>query len=290
MAHNPAAQTAFGPMVLAAVEQCEAPQRRLVNDDLASAFLPAGLRAVVSAMRLSLLRRLMIGATERSGPGLWVNLACRKRFIDEKLDFALPDIDAVVILGAGMDTRPYRLARRSDIAVYEVDLPENIERKEAVVRRVLGKRLRRFGWYRRILSATISSPNSPRRGIAARIGPSSSAEGVTQYLTADAVRATFDYLRRAAPGSRLVFTYVRRDFIDGTNMYGARSAYRRFREKQQLWQFGLDPDEVSGVVAQYGWRLIEQAGPDYFLRHYVEPAGRNLTASQLEWTAYAEKT
>jgi O-methyltransferase involved in polyketide biosynthesis len=72
-------------------------------------------------------------------------------------------------------------------------------------------------------------------------------------------------------------------------MYGARSAYRRFRERQQLWKFGLDPDEVSSVVAQYGWRLIEQAGPDYFLRNYVEPAGRNLAASQLEWTAYAEK-
>jgi hypothetical protein len=56
-----------------------------------------------------------------------------------------------------------------------------------------------------------------------------------------------------------------------------------------VWKFGLDPDEVSGVVAQYGWRLIEQAGPEYFLGHYVEPAGRDLGASQLEWTAYAEK-
>ena len=86
-----------------------------------------------------------------------------------------------------------------------------------------------------------------------------------------------------------MFTYVRRDFIDGTNLYGARSAYRRFREKRQLWLFGLDTDEIGGFVAQYGWRLIEQAGPDYFLHHYVEPSGRNLTASQLEWTAYAEK-
>ena len=42
-------------------------------------------------------------------------------------------------------------------------------------------------------------------------------------------------------------------------------------------------------MAEYGWRLIEQAGPDYFMRHYIEPAGRKLTASQLEWSAYAEK-
>ena len=41
MARNPAAQTAFGPMVLAAVEQNEPPGRRLVDDDLAELFLPA---------------------------------------------------------------------------------------------------------------------------------------------------------------------------------------------------------------------------------------------------------
>lgn len=289
MAHNPAAQTAFGPMVLAAVEQHETPDHRLVHDDLAAKFLPAGLRTLVSATRLGPVRHLMIGATERSGPGLWVNLACRKRFIDEKLDDALPGIDAVVILGAGMDTRPYRLARRSDVPVYEVDLPVNIERKKAVVRRVLGQappsvRLVPVDFERDDLAAELAKAGHRGDDRTFFI-----VEGVTQYLTADAVRTTFDYLRGATPGSRLVFTYVQRDFIDGTNMYGARSAYRRFREKQQLWKFGLDPTEISRFVTEYGWQLIEQAGPDYFLRRYVAPAGRNLTASQLEWTAYAEK-
>ncbi len=276
-------------MVLAAIEQFEAPQRRFVNDDLAFAFLPAGLRAMVSATRLGPLRRLMVAASERSGRGLWVNLACRKRFIDEKLDDALPGIDAVVILGAGMDTRPYRLARRSAIPVYEVDLPVNIERKEAAVRRVLGEappsvRLVPVDFERDALAAELAKAGHRGDDRTFYIW-----EGVTQYLTTGAVDATFAYLRDAARASRLVFTYVRRDFIDGTNMYNARSAYRRMRENQQLWHFGLDSDEVSGVVAEYGWRLIEQAGPDYFLRHYVEPTGRRLSASQLEWTAYAEK-
>jgi O-methyltransferase involved in polyketide biosynthesis len=45
MARNPAAQTAFGPMVQAAIEQYEPPERRLVSDDLALSILPAGQRA-----------------------------------------------------------------------------------------------------------------------------------------------------------------------------------------------------------------------------------------------------
>ena len=37
-------------------------------------------------------------------------------------------------------------------------------------------------------------------------------EAVTQYLTEQGVRATFDFLAKAARGSRLAFTYVRKDF------------------------------------------------------------------------------
>jgi methyltransferase (TIGR00027 family) len=289
MARNPAAQTASGPMVLAAVEQYETHDRRLVQDDLAYSFLPTGLRVLVATTRLAPVRHAMIGATERSGPGLWANLACRKRFIDEKLDEALPDIDAVVILGAGLDTRGYRLAHRTDVPVFEVDLPVNIERKKATVRRVLGGvpksvRLVPVDFERDDLAVELA-----KHGHRADSRTFFVWEGVTQYLTEDAVRATFAYLRSAASGSRLVFTYVRRDFIDGENLYGAKSAYRRFREKRQIWHFGLQPEDVSKFIAEYGWRLIENAGPEYFLRHYVEPAGRDLTASQLEWSAYAAK-
>jgi methyltransferase (TIGR00027 family) len=114
-------------------------------------------------------------------------------------------------------------------------------------------------------------------------------EGVTQYLTEDAVRATLGELQGAVTGSRLVFTYVPRDFIDGVDMYGAAILYKRFRQRRQVWQFGLNPDNVSDFVAEYGWRLVEQAGPEYYLQNYIRPSGRDLTASRLEWAVYAEK-
>ena len=99
MARNPAAQTAFGPMVQAAIEQYEPPEKRMADDDLAPAILPAGQRALVRAMRWKLLRRLTIAAGERAVPGSWSLITCRKRFIDDKLTEALASIDAVVVLG-----------------------------------------------------------------------------------------------------------------------------------------------------------------------------------------------
>jgi methyltransferase (TIGR00027 family) len=289
MARNPAAQTAFGPMVLAAVEHNEPPGRRLVDDDLAELFLPAPLRWLVATTRFTPARRLMVRASEWSGPGLWANLACRKRFIADKLTEALADINAVVILGAGLDTRGYRLTRQVRIPVFEADLPVNIARKAKTVRRVLGEaplsvRLVALDFERDDLLTALAEHGYHTDYRAFFI-----CEGVTQYLTEAGVRRTLEGLRAAAPGSRLVFTYVRRDFIDGTNRYGTRTLYRTVRKRKQLWQFGLDPDEVAGFIAEYGWRLVEQAGPDELVQRYVEPAGRKLKASELEWSAFAEK-
>ena len=290
MARNPVAQTAFGPMVLAAVEQNEPAGRRLVDDDLAELFLPASLRWLVAATRWGPARRLMIRGSEFTGPGLWVNMACRKRFIDDKLKEALDDIDTVVILGAGLDTRAYRLTRQVKIPVFEVDQPVNIAMKAKTVRRVLGElplsvRLVALDFEQDDLLTALAE-----HGYRTDYRAFFVCEGVTQYLTEGGVRRTLEGLRAAAPGSRLVFTYVHRDFIDGSNRYGTRTLYRNTRQRHQLWQFGLQPDEVAGFIADYGWRLVEQAGPDEFVQRYVEPTGRKLPASQLEWSAYAEKT
>jgi methyltransferase (TIGR00027 family) len=290
MARNPVAQTAVGPMVLAAVEQHEPPGRRLVDDDLAALFLPTPARWLTGATRSAVLRRLFITAMDRSGPGLWANLTCRKRFVGDKLDDALNDIDAVVILGAGLDTRAYQLARRSHIPVFEVDLPVNIARKTATVRRVLGELPRSVRFVALDFERDDLLTALAEYGYRTDYRVFFIWEGVTQYLTDDAVRATLEGLRPVAPGSRLVFTYVRRDFIDGTNLYGTRTLYRRTRQRRRLWHFGLRPEEVAGFLAGYGWRLVEQVGPEQLVQRYIEPAGRNLTASQIEWSAYAEKT
>ncbi len=189
-----------------------------------------------------------------------------------------------------MDTRGYRLAHRSDIPVFEVDLPMNIDRKKVAVQRAIG------GVPTSVHLVPLDFERDDLIGALAAHGYEPEArtffiwEGVTQYLTEDAVRATLGALRPAPAGSRLVFTYVRKDFIDGVNMYDAALLYKRFRQRQQVWKFGLNAEDVSAFVGEYGWRLDEQAGPDYYVHNYIQPAGRDLAVSELELSAYATKT
>lgn len=277
-------------MLLVAVEQGEPPERRLLDDDLVARFLPAPLRWLVSSPSSTLLQRLTHAAMEREAPGLFAGILGRKRYIADTVAASLADIDAVAVLGAGFDTLAYRMARVTDVPIFEVDLPVTIARKDAAVHRALGAparsvRLVPFDFERDDIVAALTENGYRRESRTMFVW-----EAVTQYLSAEAVHSTLSSLRSAPAGSRLVFTYVRRDFIEGVNRYGGDALYRRFVQRQQLWHFGLPPQEVATFLAGFGWQLREQAGPDLIAQRYVEPTGRRLTVSPIEWTAYAEKT
>ncbi|MCV7193445.1 SAM-dependent methyltransferase [Mycolicibacterium brumae] len=288
MPTNAAAQTAFGPMTLAAVEHQLPPQHRLVDDDLAASFLPTGLRALVAATRIGWIRDGFLRSTERSAPGVWASIACRKRLIDDRVSDPTNDFDALVVLGAGFDTRAYRVARHSALPVFELDQQVNIDRKADVVRRVLGGQPESV----RLLAVDLEQDDVWAALTAGGFDPRARtlfiAEGLTQYLSPAAVTTMLTRLAQAAPGSQLIFSYVRADFIDGTNRYGADGVYRRFREKAQVWQTGFAPERLGEILEDLGWRLSEQAGPSYYRDTYIRPTGRELTASPIEWTAVAQ--
>jgi methyltransferase (TIGR00027 family) len=286
--NNPAEQTAIGPMVIIATDQYEASP--LVLDPLARQMLPPSGRFAASLARFGPARRFFKSVTERRIEGGWANFLCRKRYVDDQLVNALAKgIDAVVILGAGYDTRAYRLPELGGVPVCEVDLPGNIARKAAAVRRCLG---------RVPANVTLLAVDFETDSLAERLGREGFGpdkrifyiwEGVTPYLTEQAVRQTMSHMSYAAPGSGLVFTYIRKDFLDGQEMYGARGIYEAAVVKRGFWHFGLHPEEVAGFLAEFGWREVEQLGPDESAARYLKPAGRDETVSQLERAVYAER-
>jgi methyltransferase (TIGR00027 family) len=286
---NPASRTAVGPASVVAVEQYYSQEQRLVQDELAYQFLPPGVKLIVRLARWRPARQLLINLSEKSAPGIWGSQLCRKRYIDDKLRATIDEIEAVVILGAGLDTRAYRIAELAKLPVFEVDLPENSAYKRARLHNLYGEvphtvQLVPIDFERQDLETAMAGHgyHSQRRTFFVW-------EGVTQYLTEAAVRQTFDFLARAAYGSRLVFTYVRQDFLDGVNLYGAASLYRRFRVKQQLWHFGLLPEQVASFLDAYGWRELEHMGSREFLARYIRPSRRDIAVSELERSVYAEK-
>jgi methyltransferase (TIGR00027 family) len=283
-----AAQTALGPMIVVAADQHEpAP---LVHDPWAARLLPATGRFVAALTRWSTVRTALKSVTDRKIRGGWASFLCRKRYIDDQLRTAVAKgVDAVVILGAGYDTRAFRLPELAGIPVCEVDLPSNTKRKAAALRRTFGQVPPDVTLLPVDFETDDLADSLARAGFGTQQRTFYVWEAVTQYLTEPAVRRTLAYLAHAEPGSGLAFTFVRKDFLTGKHTYGAELAYRQFVVKSSLWRFGLHPDDVGPLLAEYGWREIDQAGPAEYADRYLRPAGRNTAASEIERAVYAER-
>ena len=192
-------------------------------------------------------------------------------------------------LGAGFDTRAYRLEHLTGVPVWEVDLPQNIDAKRSRLEKLFN------GVPPHVTLVPIDFDYDDLATVLAShgYGPPKKTlfiwEGVTQYLTENGVRATFDLLSRAPAGSRLAFTYTPRDFIDGEVLYGQEYLYRQMLVRDKLWFFGLDPGEVDDFLGEYGWRVLEHLGYDELDDRYVRPTGRKLRSMAIERMVYAVK-
>lgn len=287
---NRAARTAKGTTTIAVTERNVPEPHRLVHDDLAERFQPALALPFMALARWGPARRLLVRLTERSAPGLWGLMLCRKRYIADQAREAIEHgCEAVVILGAGLDTLGYRVQRVRNVPVFEVDLPENIEFKKAKLQKAFGGvpgyvHLVPVDFETQDLATSLAA-----QGFRYDQLTFFAWEGVIPYLTEGGVRATFEFLAKAASGSRLVFTYLLKELIDGTNVHDWSTVYKQFVVRDKLWHFGWMPDEVPAFLEEYGWRQVEQLGSAEFTERYVRPAGRDLTVTELERAVLAEK-
>ena len=283
-----AAKTGPGAMVLVAIEQGFPEAQRITTDPLAYPILPLSSRFWV---RVSLtVRDWIVAKTEQNAPGLWGSMMARKRYIDDVVTEAVGgSVEAVVNLGAGFDTRAFRLTELATVPVWEVDQPENTDIKQRRLRAIFDEVSDHV---------TLVPINFDKEGLATVLAAHGYAgsdtalfiwEGVTQYLTEPGIRATMEFLATAPAGSRLVFTYTPKDFIDGKVLYGHENLYRRMRVKNTIWHTGFDPVASDDFLGDYGWKVREHLGYDELGERYVEPTGRNLGWMAIERVVHAEK-
>ena len=264
--------------------------QRLFDDPFALRLLPFWWRVLVRLVYLPGLRNAVLSLRERRMPGSLGALLCRVRYIDDVLRQSLEEgLDQLVILGAGFDSRAYRIAGIDHIQVFEVDLPGTVKLKQTRVERVLGAvpdnvTLVGMNFDRQNLADVLKGAGLQKGRRTLFIW-----EGVTQYLTAEAVDHTLKFVSGVSGvGSAIVFTYVRRGIIDGTD---GPEWFQRFtvfaRRVGSPLLFGLDPDGLDQYLADRGLRLIDDVGAAEYQDRYLRPIGREMSVFEGERVAFA---
>jgi len=256
-----------------ALESLRPPGSRLFCDPLAALFVRRWRRWLYGIARSDMGRRLVEQLLDREAPGARAAGIARTKWIDDEATTALETAAQLVLLGAGFDTRACRLASARRLTTFELDHPETSLAKQAALKRAIGSlpaevRFVSIDFNRQSLAEALSQAGFDQMRPACFIW-----EGVTNYLSADAVDAVLRQIRQAALGSVLLFSYIHQGVLERPEQFfGAEKLMSRLRSYGEPWTFGLYPEELGAYLAARGWRLTKDLSVAEVWQHAGRPS------------------
>jgi methyltransferase (TIGR00027 family) len=278
-------QTAIGVAKIRARESNRSD--RLFHDPYAGAFVDAAPEALVGAAPgATVPRQAPPGEPTALGAIFQARVAIRTRFYDDYLLAACAaGCRQVVLLAAGMDTRGYRLDWPAGTRLFEIDQPDVLAFKDAVLttrdavprcHRVARAADLRHDWAGVLLDSGLR-PSERTAWL---------AEGLLVYLTAEEAGQLLDTTTGlSALGSTIAFEY--NDTRDGGGAVSHARTMPGMNRITALWKGGLGAD-TPDWLGRHGWRVqTHSIGPVAASYHRSIPgraSGGFLTATRGEAT------
>jgi methyltransferase (TIGR00027 family) len=234
-----------------------------------TAFMVAGLRAIETERRAPLFRdplaaklagdhgKKILATMPRASMGAW-SVVIRTVIIDALIKQVIAEgVDTILNLGAGLDTRPYRMTLPETLRWVEVDYPHVIALKEDRLAADEPRcRLER-------IKLDLTDRSARRRFLADMNATAAKilvlTEGVAPYLTEADVGELADDLKTAEKVRYWIVDYFSPEAI----RFGEKARARFMRNTP----FRFSPKDWFGFFGQHGWRPRE-------VRYLLEEAER----------------
>ena len=272
-----ASRTAEQNALFRALEWLRPERERICDDPLAGHFLTWPFTLVARIAAIPGVGKGVSAFIDRRWPGVRPSVVARTRLIDDAIAVALDNgIEQLVILGAGFDSRAYRIPRLAAIDVFEIDHPDT----QAMKRNVLERLFSAVPEHVRFVAVDFKRDDlmSAMRSAGYRESARTFIlwEGVTNYLTEAAVDSTLRWCSRAPAGSIVLFTYVHRDILTRPSAFaGTKNLFAALERAGESLTFGMEPDDVPQYLAERGLFLEYDVGAaDYRARYYGVEARR----------------
>jgi methyltransferase (TIGR00027 family) len=249
MAEEKFNRSAEGVAGFRAIEWLKPESKRVCDDPYARGLLGGGLM-------FPLLKWMAnSGLYDHLAPGAIGFICGRERYIDDYLKDCLNQgFQQIVILGAGFDTRAYRIPGIEKTHVFEID--------QAATQKVKLERLKKL-----IdplpAHVTFVAVDFNIHTLAERLQSSGYNEhektlfiwqGVTYFLTAAGVEDTLAFIaNHSGAGSAVIFDYIFNEtFLDKTNGFG-KSLQQAGKVSGEAYLFGIDQGQVESFLVKRGF-------------------------------------
>lgn len=229
-------------------------------DYLAETILPMGARFIlnVAPMRKLFMRSMF-------PLGIYEYVTARTKVMDaafaDALEACFPQI---ILLGAGFDTRALRFINQNKVTkIFELDVATTQQPKLDILHK------KKIALPENLVFAPIDFNRESLFEALAKAGFQEMQrnlfiwEGVSMYLTAQAVDDTLEFIRRrSARGSRVIFDYIYKSVLRRENrLYGEQEIFKTVSRAGEGWTFGLEDGEVGPFLAKRGFEIITHHTP-----------------------------
>jgi methyltransferase (TIGR00027 family) len=255
--------TAEGMALVRAIESARPEGKRICYDPIARSLVP-GFAFTLSKLVID------SGIYGKIAPG-WIEfLTARERYIDDFLKARLSEgLDQVVILGAGFDTRAYRVAGIEKTRVFEVDHPDTQDEKLRRLKKVIVP----LPSHVTFVPADFNTQSLGERLFASGYDERGKTlfiwQGVTVYLTAEGVDSTLAFMaNHSGPGSAVIFDYLYNETLRDTSRPDIRRIHQAARVTGEGYLFGIDEGKIEPFVTQRGFHDVRNADAEELTRLY----------------------
>ena len=279
--------TAQGVAKQRLIETIAGPEKSVINDPYADKFVIGS--GVIKLMG----HRLNVWLSSKLAPGFHEHLISRTRFIDDLIEKSAKEgIEQYVILGAGYDSRANRLNLTPSLKIFEVDQPEVSDIKLSKLPKDLPN-LENITYVNVDFSYQSLSEQLLTAGFDQTKSTIITLEGVSQYITKEAVSSTIRELSLITKDARSIFFLSYVDELlnkDPAACFG--KGYPNPSKKAKLiqnlsakvgepWISFYRAEEVESILEENGYSMKENVTLEDLNSLYFSPVGRALSENEI---------
>jgi len=262
MIEGGASRSAVEQAGIRAIESLMPAGRRVCYDPLAVLFLDERLqRRYRLCQKNRLQRALWIWSVRKDPSGTRAEGVARTRYIDDYSQACISGgAEQVVILGAGFDSRAYRLEGFKRVKVFEVDHPNTQMTKVA---RLKGA-IRSLPSWVTFVPVDLEKDKLDERLLEGDYRKDLTTlfvwEGVTPYLTAESVDRTLSVVvANSSRGSFIIFNYWHASAVGaGSKVKWAKALQRLCERMGEPIRFGVEGSEIEAFLAARGFSEVKR--------------------------------
>jgi len=199
-------------------------------------------------------------------------------------------IDSLVILGAGYDTRPYRMRDElADVLIFEVDHPATSRDKRRRLAKALGATApTNVTFVEADLTEHHLLDSLAQHGHYPSMRTLFLLSGVSMYLTGAAMGALFDQISFQADGrTSLLFDYLHEEALVHPDGHFGKEWLARAAAAGEEPKWGIPAGEAKAVLRGHGLALVADLGADELTARYLKRADGSTAARPFDFGAVA---